>query len=80
MPIYLYETKKGDLVQEIRSVADRDKGPMRRRMAAPYVFRGHPDPNTTDQGAKRFYRKAEEIGRLRSRRYSKNKIKQIWGW
>lgn len=80
MPVYLYETDKGELVQEIRSVADRDKGSMRRRMAAPYVFRGHPDPSTTEQGAKRFYKQAEERGRLRSRRYSKNKIKQIWGW
>jgi len=80
MPIYLYETEKGELVQEIRSVADRDRGPMRRRMAAPYVFRGHPDPSTTEQGAKRFYRQAEEKSKLRSRRYSKNKIKQIWGW
>lgn len=80
MPIYLYETEKGELIQEIRSVEDRDKGPMRRRMAAPYVFKGHPDPSTTEQGAKRFYKQAEEKGKLRSRRYSKNKIKQIWGW
>ena len=80
MPIYLYETDSGDLVQEIRSVEDRDRGPMRRRMAAPYVFRGHADPSTTEQGAKRFYRQAEEKGKLKSRRYSKSKIKQIWGW
>jgi hypothetical protein len=80
MPIYLYETENGELIQEIRSVGDRDKGPMRRRMAAPYVFRGHPDPSTTEQGAKRFYKQAEEKNKLRSRRYSKSKIKQIWGW
>lgn len=80
MPIYVYETDKGDLVQEIRSVEDRDKGPMRRRMAAPYVFRGHSDPSTTEQGAKQFYKKAEEKGKLKSRRYSKNQVKRIWGW
>lgn len=80
MPIYLYETEKGELVQEIRSVEDRDKGPMRRRMAAPYVFKGHPDPSTTEQGAKRFYKQAEEKGKLKNRRYSKNQVKRIWGW
>jgi hypothetical protein len=80
MPTYLYETEKGELVQEIRSVGDRDKGPMRRRMAAPYVFRGHPDPSTTEQGAKRFYKQAEEKGKLKSKKYSKNRVKQIWGW
>ena len=80
MPIYLYETEKGELIQEIRSVEDRDKGPMRRRMAAPYVFRGHPDPSSSEQGAKRFYKQAEEKGKLKSRRYSKNQIKRIWGW
>lgn len=80
MPIYLYETEKGELVQEIRSVEDRDKGPMRRRMAAPYVFKGHPDPSTTEQGAKRFYKQAEEKGKLKSRRYSKNQVRRIWGW
>lgn len=80
MPIYLYETEKGELIQEIRSVEDRDKGPMLRRMAAPYVFKGHPDPSTTEQGAKRFYKQAEEKGKLKSRRYSKNQVKRIWGW
>lgn len=81
MPIYLYENKDGQIVQEIVSVEERDnrKG-LKRVPSAPYIHRSVPDPDSSQEGARRFYREFEEKGKLKSRKYSKNKVKQIWQW
>jgi len=81
MPIYLYENKDGKIVQEIVSVEDRDnrKG-LTRVPSAPYIHRGVSDPNSSAEGARRFYREYEEKGKLTSRKFSKSRIKKIWNW
>lgn len=81
MPIYLYENRNGEIVQELVSVDQRDglKG-LKRLPSAPYIPRGAASPDSSEEGAKRFYRTAEEKGTLKSRKYSKNRVKQIWGW
>lgn len=81
MPIYLYENRNGEIVQEICSVDERDrKKGLTRIPSAPYIHRGISNPDSGDEGAKRFYRTAEEKGTLKSRKYSKNRVKEIWGW
>jgi len=81
MPIYLYENKDGKIVQEIVSVEDRDKRKgLRRVPSAPYIHRSIVDPDSSEAGAKRFYREFEEKGKLKSRKFSKSRIKKIWNW
>ena len=81
MPIYLYENKDGEIVQEIVSVEDRDKRKgLKRVPSAPYIHRSVPDPSSSSEGARRFYREFEEKGKLKNRKYSKSRIKKIWDW
>lgn len=79
MPVYTYQTPDG-LVDEIRPLDHRDDGPHPRVMAPFHVPSGCPNPNSPDQGAKRFYRERELEGGRWESSYSKNKIKKIWGF
>lgn len=53
---------------------------LKRIPSAPFISRGTANPDSAEEGARLFYRQAEEKGKLKSKKYSKNKIKQIWGW
>ncbi|NBW17032.1 MAG: hypothetical protein EBR82_54555 [Caulobacteraceae bacterium] len=81
MPIYQYENRDGEIVSYILPVDQRDgvRG-LKRIPSAPFISRGVANPDSSEEGAKRFYRQAEEKGTLKSKKYSKNRIKQIWGW
>ena len=81
MPIYQYENKDGEVVSYILPVDQRDevKG-LKRIPSAPFISRGVANPNSSEEGARLFYRKAEEKGTLKSKRYSKKQIKKIWNW
>ncbi|NDC26015.1 MAG: hypothetical protein EBZ49_18050 [Proteobacteria bacterium] len=81
MPIYQYENKDGEVVSYILPVDQRDgmKG-LKRIPSAPFISRGVANPDSAEEGAKLFYRQAEEKGKLKSKKYSKNRVKEIWGW
>lgn len=78
MPIFTYETPSG-LVDEIRPLSKRDEGPFKRVVTAPYVHRGVSNPDTSVEGAKRFYREKELRSEPVSYAYTKKQIKKIWG-
>jgi hypothetical protein len=79
--MYQYENRNGEIVQKLVSVDQRDglEG-LNRIPSVPYIPRGAADPDSSEQGARSFYRTAEEKGSLRSRKYSKKRVKEIWGW
>jgi hypothetical protein len=88
MPIYQYESKAGDVIEDIRPM-ERRNDPMFfngehyiRRTAPDRLFVSNHAPSPID-GAHNFmkgYRKLEEKGRLRRQgSYSKNHIKSVWG-
>lgn len=79
MPIYTYQTPEGP-VDEIRPSEKRDEGPHPRVWSSFHVPSGCPDPDSSDQGAKRFYRERELAGGRWDSSFSKDKIKKIWGW
>jgi len=77
VPIFTYETPSG-LVDEIRPLGKRDAGPFKRVVTAPYICRGAANPDTSVEGAKRFFREKELRSEPVSHSYTKKQLKKIW--
>lgn len=81
MPIYQYENRDGEIVSYMLPVDQRDEmRGLKRLPSAPFISRGVANPDSCEEGARRFYRQAEEKGTLKSKKYSKSRVKEIWGW